>query len=294
MLAEAEVATAKVKALADCLIAFELCSGGDKQYDKKRIDSADLAESAMRKPVTEFQAYAREQLHGRRPFHWAVEFPEVFERGGFDAFVGNPPFKALKLRDDCSWTQVSAVLSSVDALFEADAHHMTPVWSGPANGVFPVRRFDQVLYDLIAQAHERILIVTFAAHKVGHLCDHLQAAVARGVSLTLILETAEASEGQLSFDALNAFSVLPKGSYSVYYWPLDCRPRNSAGRPGKLHVKCAVVDSTALVGSGNLTDDAFNRNMELGLLVNDASTADALHSHFAALITHHEFMGHMS
>jgi len=28
------------------------------------------------------------------PFHWALEFPEVFEggRGGFDAFVGNPPF----------------------------------------------------------------------------------------------------------------------------------------------------------------------------------------------------------
>lgn len=31
---------------------------------------------------------------GRRPFHWSLEFPEVFARGngGFDAFVGNPPF----------------------------------------------------------------------------------------------------------------------------------------------------------------------------------------------------------
>ncbi|WP_406699444.1 type IIL restriction-modification enzyme MmeI [Singulisphaera sp. Ch08] len=28
-----------------------------------------------------------------RPFHWALEFPEVFlDRGGFDAFVCNPPF----------------------------------------------------------------------------------------------------------------------------------------------------------------------------------------------------------
>jgi hypothetical protein len=29
-----------------------------------------------------------------RPFHWALEFPEVFgrENGGFDAIVGNPPF----------------------------------------------------------------------------------------------------------------------------------------------------------------------------------------------------------
>ncbi|WP_134619000.1 Eco57I restriction-modification methylase domain-containing protein [Pseudomonas aeruginosa] len=31
---------------------------------------------------------------GRRPFHWPLEFPEVFayERGGFDGIVGNPPF----------------------------------------------------------------------------------------------------------------------------------------------------------------------------------------------------------
>jgi hypothetical protein len=31
---------------------------------------------------------------GVTPFHWDLEFPEVFgdERGGFDAFVGNPPF----------------------------------------------------------------------------------------------------------------------------------------------------------------------------------------------------------
>ena len=29
----------------------------------------------------------------RVPFHWVVEFPEVFEGGGFDAFMGNPPFQ---------------------------------------------------------------------------------------------------------------------------------------------------------------------------------------------------------
>jgi hypothetical protein len=40
---------------------------------------------------------ANELRHGKHPippFHWAVEFPEVFarENGGFDAIVGNPPF----------------------------------------------------------------------------------------------------------------------------------------------------------------------------------------------------------
>jgi len=34
-------------------------------------------------------------LRDRRPFHWALEFPEVFTREGkgFNAIVGNPPFK---------------------------------------------------------------------------------------------------------------------------------------------------------------------------------------------------------
>jgi len=90
--AEAEAATAKVKALADCLIAFELRGLNGDAYDEQRVVAADHAEMAMRKPLSEFQTYAREQLRGRRPFHWSVEFPEVIARGGFDAFVGNPPF----------------------------------------------------------------------------------------------------------------------------------------------------------------------------------------------------------
>ncbi len=30
---------------------------------------------------------------GRKPFHWAIEFPEVLRHDGFDAIVGNPPFQ---------------------------------------------------------------------------------------------------------------------------------------------------------------------------------------------------------
>jgi hypothetical protein len=38
--------------------------------------------------VTAATAVAREQ----RFFHWFIEFPEVFEHGGFDCILGNPPF----------------------------------------------------------------------------------------------------------------------------------------------------------------------------------------------------------
>ncbi|WP_229403328.1 Eco57I restriction-modification methylase domain-containing protein [Micromonospora okii] len=33
-----------------------------------------------------------EEAVPRDPLHWPIEFPEVFESGGFDAVIGNPPF----------------------------------------------------------------------------------------------------------------------------------------------------------------------------------------------------------
>ena len=33
----------------------------------------------------------------RQPFHWALEFPEVFQNGGFHAVLGNPPFLGNRL-----------------------------------------------------------------------------------------------------------------------------------------------------------------------------------------------------
>ena len=103
---------------------------------------------------------------------------------------------------------------------------------------------------------------------VDRLAQQLAKAIRRGVSVTLIFESEAESEGQLTKDAAAAFQELPQKQVRIYYWPLAKRGRNPAGRPGKLHVKCAVIDDTALVGSANLTDDAFNRNMELGVLMN--------------------------
>jgi len=39
-----------------------------------------------------------QQVAGNKAFHWESEFPEVFENGGFDVVIGNPPYGA-KLED---------------------------------------------------------------------------------------------------------------------------------------------------------------------------------------------------
>jgi phosphatidylserine/phosphatidylglycerophosphate/cardiolipin synthase-like enzyme len=109
-------------------------------------------------------------------------------------------------------------------------------------------------------------------------------AVARGIQLTLIVESEDESEGQLTRDAIAAFKDVPATGTHIYYWPIQKRERNQAGRPGKLHAKCAIIDDVALIGSANLTDDAFNRNMELGILVREPATVFAVAEHFQELI----------
>ena len=84
-------------------------------------------------------------------------------------------------------------------------------------------------------------------------------------------------------DALNAFPEVIRQSAQIYYWPLDKRERNAYGKPGKLHAKVAVIDDQGVLSSANLTDDAFNRNLELGALFSSDEILQRLRGHFDSL-----------
>jgi hypothetical protein len=42
---------------------------------------------------------ANKLAQDKRFFHWCLEFPEVFEQGGFDCVLGNPPWERIKLQE---------------------------------------------------------------------------------------------------------------------------------------------------------------------------------------------------
>lgn len=42
---------------------------------------------------------ARAACEGSRVMHWRLAFPQVFERGGFDVVLGNPPWERIKLQE---------------------------------------------------------------------------------------------------------------------------------------------------------------------------------------------------
>jgi len=67
--------------------------------------------------------------------------------------------------------------------------------------------------------------------------------------------------------------------------PIEKRERNQAGKPGKLHAKVALIDDAVLISSANLTDDAFNRNLEIGVKLTGGSYPKIIREYFEGLCT---------
>jgi hypothetical protein len=91
---EAQRELGKVRLFGDLVLAAYFDGERPKARERKRSEyvSAVVGGEADRYRVwLEERRYADAPL---APFHWEVEFPEVFEREnpGFDAIVGNPPF----------------------------------------------------------------------------------------------------------------------------------------------------------------------------------------------------------
>lgn len=93
-----------IEHIADAIVGEALVSGGNRRLLDINMDNLSNWSAAYIEGDNEtgrkIIAKARKSLSidlpvgkpPRKPFHWAIEFPEVFERGGFDGIVGNPPY----------------------------------------------------------------------------------------------------------------------------------------------------------------------------------------------------------
>lgn len=106
-LEKAEAATSRLRDYADYFIGTVLVLGKPTKKSFAKLDTAAMQGAALLNPQTDSFAATQEKkrslvmlshdlpagkTQARRPFHWALEFPEVFAQGGFNAIVGNPPF----------------------------------------------------------------------------------------------------------------------------------------------------------------------------------------------------------
>jgi hypothetical protein len=94
LLKEANEKITRLRCAADLLVAAEFWGESAKdKLERIRHASNQSVIHFKKGPTEEFEQIAAKERKGRSMFHWPLEFPEVIlKRGGFDAFVGNPPF----------------------------------------------------------------------------------------------------------------------------------------------------------------------------------------------------------
>lgn len=154
-----------------------------------------------------------------------------------------------------------------------DAPRVEVVVTGPDSPGAPVRLTSEVVAELIDGATRQVTMVSYAAYQMPSVVAALDAAVARGVQVRLILESPEKLDGGGGADAYARFTT--------YHWPVDRRDPPDA----KLHAKAVIVDGLdVLLTSANMTSAAYDRNIELGVLCRGGGVAAQVQSHFDALI----------
>ena len=91
---EAQDELARVRLYGDLVVAAFFEGSKPKERETKRLAYAeDVREDRTTPHLSRLEEWRSAEVP-LAPFHWEIEFPEVFQRtnSGFDAVVGNPPF----------------------------------------------------------------------------------------------------------------------------------------------------------------------------------------------------------
>ena len=117
---EAQSEVAKVRLFGDLVVAAFFEGEKPKEREAKR---SEYASAVVRTEAERYRDWLEKRRHADpplAPFHWEIEFPEVFERDnpGFEAIVGNPPFAG---KNSVAVANVSAYLDWLKHL-HANSH----------------------------------------------------------------------------------------------------------------------------------------------------------------------------
>lgn len=188
-----------------------------------------------------------------------------------------------------------ALALDVAARSMATAGRPDLVWSGPTAPGIHTRGTRQVYEELIGAAEREVWISTYAyfdgQHAFRSLADRMEAVP--GLRVRLLLNIPRKYGDVTPSDVLITMFA---ETFWNKNWPGPARPdvyydprslELSSGVHGVLHAKAVVVDdAAAFITSANITEAAFDHNIEVGIITRDALLATSLSRHFRLLIDH--------
>lgn len=187
-----------------------------------------------------------------------------------------------------AWKKTSVSSTELAAMLLAAKHVLVQneaeqsielVWTGPTTPFVAARRTEQALLQVINGARKTLFITSFVAYDVSTIVKSLNAAAARGVAISMLLELSQDHGGTISFDAIGKMSLLVPAA-KLYAW----RDKADPFSDGRVHAKVAVADGRlCFITSANLTGHAMEKNMEAGVLISGGRIPERLDAHLTAL-----------
>lgn len=210
--------------------------------------------------------------------------------GSLSGVVGTPVAAGVVDQLVNAWRATTVSAEELASMLLAAGHLFTKVanqqstelvWTGPTTPFVSARRTEQALLQVINAAEQTLFITSFVAYDVSTIVKALNDASARGVSISMLLESSKNHGGSISFDVIGRMRTLVPTA-RLYAW----QDRGEIFSDGRVHAKVAIADRhTCFITSANLTGFAMERNMEAGLLISGGNIPQMLEEHLCALVS---------
>ena len=203
--------------------------------------------------------------------------------------VGTPVASGVVEQLVETWNETTVTAAELAAMLLAASHVFTKttneqstelVWTGPTTPVVSTRRTEQALLQVINAAKSTLFITSFVAYDVSSIVSAMNAAIDRGVVVSMLLESSQDHGGSISFDVIGKMrNLVPLAK--LFAW----QDKADEFSDGRVHAKVAVADGAiCFITSANLTGHAMEKNMEAGVLISGGHIPNLLGVHLSALV----------
>ena len=163
----------EVTLFGDLVLAAFFEGDKPKKRETKRAEFANAVASGNADHYRGWLAERRDEDPPLAPFHWELEFPEVFERDnpGFDSIVGNPPFLGGKRISTTLGSEYRDWLASLHTESNSNADLVAHFFRRAFDLIHPGGAFGLIATNTIAQGDTRASGLRWICENGGDIYD---------------------------------------------------------------------------------------------------------------------------